>query len=34
MDFSPFDILTNRIYSGPIVAWISHYHSGNEFNEV
>ena len=32
--FSPFDISTNRIYSGLIAALIRHYHSGNEFNEV
>ena len=32
--FSPFDISTNRIYSGLIAALISHYHSGNEFKEV
>jgi len=32
--FSPFDILTNRIYSGLIAALIRHYHSGNEFKEV
>ena len=29
--FSPFDISTNRIYSGLIAALIRHYHSGNEF---
>ena len=32
--FSPFDIPTNRIYSGLIAALIRHYHSGNEFQEV
>ena len=32
--FSPFDISTNRIYSGLIAALIRHYHSGNEFKEV
>ena len=32
--FSPFDISTNRIYSGLIAALIRHYHSGNEFREV
>ena len=32
--FSPFDISTNRIYSGLIAALIRHYHSGNEFEEV
>ena len=32
--FSPFDISTNRIYSGLISALIRHYHSGNEFKEV
>ena len=32
--FSPFDISTNRIYSGLIAALIKHYHSGNEFKEV
>ena len=31
---SPFDISTNRIYSGLIAALIRHYHSGNEFKEV
>ena len=31
--FSPFDISTNRIYSGLIAALIRHYHSGNEFKE-
>ena len=29
--FSPFDISTNRIYSG--AALIRHYHNGNEFKE-
>ena len=32
--FSPFDISTNRIYSGLIAALIRHYHSENEFKEV
>ena len=32
--FSPFDISTNRIYSGLIAALIRHYHSGNKFKEV
>ena len=32
--FSPFDISTNRIYSGLIAALIRHYHNGNEFKEV
>ena len=32
--FSPFDISTNRIYSGLIAALIRHYHSGNKFEEV
>jgi len=32
--FSPFDISTNRIYSGLIATLIKHYHSGNEFKEV
>ena len=32
--FSPFDISTNRIYSGLIAALIRHYHSGNGFKEV
>ena len=32
--FSPFDISTNRNYSGLIAALIRHYHSGNEFKEV
>ena len=32
--FSPFDISTNRIYSGLISALIRHYPSGNEFKEV
>ena len=32
--FSPFDISTNRIYSGLIAALIRHYHSKNEFKEV
>lgn len=32
--FSPFDISTNRIYSGLIAALIRHYHSGKEFKEV
>ena len=32
--FSPFDISTNRIYSGLITALIRHYNSGNEFKEV
>jgi len=32
--FSPFDISTNRIYSGLIAALIRHYHSGNDFKEV
>ena len=32
--FSPFDISTNRIYSGLIAALIRHYHSGNEFKKV
>ena len=32
--FSPFDISTNRIYSGLIAALIRHYHSRNEFKEV
>ena len=32
--FSPFDISTNRIYSGLIATLIRHYHSGNEFKEV
>ena len=32
--FSPFDISTNRIYSGLIAALIRYYHSGNEFKEV
>jgi len=32
--FSPFDISTNRIYSGLIAALIRHYHSGNQFKEV
>ena len=32
--FSPFDIPTNRIYSGLIATLIRHYHSGNEFKEV
>ena len=32
--FSPFDISTNRIYSGLIAALIRHYNSGNEFKEV
>lgn len=32
--FSPFDISTNRIYSGLIAALIRDYHSGNEFKEV
>ena len=32
--FSPFDISTNRIYSGLIAVLIRHYHSGNEFKEV
>lgn len=32
--FSPFDISTNRIYSGLIAALIRHYQSGNEFKEV
>ena len=32
--FSPFDISTNRIYSGLIAALIRHHHSGNEFKEV
>ena len=30
--FSPFDILTNLIYSTLIVALIRHYHIGNEFS--
>ena len=29
--FSPFDISTNRIYSGLIAALIRHYHCENEF---
>ena len=29
--FSPFDSLTNQIYSGLIAALIRDYHSGNEF---
>jgi len=33
-ELSPFDISTNRIYSGLILALIRHYHSGNEFKEV
>ena len=32
--FSPFDISTNRIYSGLIAALIRHYHSGKEFKEI
>lgn len=32
--FSPFDMSTNRIYSGLIVVLIRHYHNGNEFKEV
>ena len=32
--FSPFDISTNRIYSGLIAALIRHYHNGNKFKEV
>ena len=32
--FSPFDIPTNRIYSGLIATLIRHYHNGNEFKEV
>ncbi len=32
--FSPFDISTNRIYSGLIAALIRHYNSGNKFKEV
>ena len=32
--FSPFDISTNRIYSGLIAALIRYYHSGNAFKEV
>jgi hypothetical protein len=32
--FSPFDISTNRIYSGLVAALIRHYHNGNEFKEV
>ena len=32
--FSPFDIPTNRIYSGLIATLIRHYHSENEFKEV
>ena len=32
--FSPFEISTNRIYSGLISVLIRHYHSGNEFEEV
>ena len=32
--FSPFDISTNRVYSGLIAALIRHYHNGNEFKEV
>ena len=32
--FSPFDISTNRIYSGLIAALIRYCHSGNEFKEV
>jgi len=32
--FSPFDISTNRIYSGLIAALIRHSHSENEFKEV
>ena len=31
--FSPFDISTNRIYSGLIAALIRNYHSKNEFKE-
>lgn len=32
--FLPFDISTNRIYSGLIATLIRHSHSGNEFKEV
>ena len=32
--FSPFDISTNRIYSGLIAALIRHYHNGYEFKET
>ena len=32
--FSPYDITTNRIYSGLIATLIRHYHSGNKFKEV
>lgn len=32
--FSPFDISTNRIYSGLIVTLIIHYHTGKEFEEL
>nr|WPV76383.1 hypothetical protein [Naviculales sp.] len=32
--FSPFDISTNRIYSGLIAALIRHYHNGHEFKEI
>jgi len=32
--FSPFDIITNHVYSGLISMFIQHYHSGKEFKEV
>lgn len=32
--FSPFDMSTNRIYSGLIAVLIRHYHCGNEFKKV
>ena len=32
--FSPFDIPTNRIYSGLIATLIRHHYSENEFKEV
>ena len=32
--FSPFDISTNRIYSGLIAALIRHYHNGHELEEI
>ena len=34
ISFSPFDISTNRVYSGLIAALIRHYHNGHEFKEI
>lgn len=32
--FSPFDISSNRIYSGLIATLIRHYHNGDKFKEI